>query len=61
MSENLGYGLFSLIVGIISLYIGMKLKKPSWAGGVVRKYGLIAIGILGIINGIILLLRYSDK
>jgi hypothetical protein len=55
MSEHLKYGIWFLGMGITSLYIGLKLRKPTWIGGFVRKYTLIIIGFFCIISGLLFL------
>jgi hypothetical protein len=52
MNENIKYGFLFLTVGVASLYFGLSWKKPSYGGGIVHKYGSIALGIIFIIASI---------
>ena len=33
-------------MSIVSLYLGLTWRKPSYGGGVVRKYGALVMGII---------------
>ena len=57
MSEDIKYGLLFLGIGLLNLYIGVAWKKPSYGGGVVRKYGSICLGITLVLYSIFLLVR----
>ena len=55
MSERLNFGLSFLGMGLVSLYWGLKMKKPTWGGGIVRKYTLLILGVFCIISSILFL------
>ena len=44
-------------LSVISLYVGLTGKKPSFGGGVVRKYASIGVGVLFLIYSIYLLIK----
>ena len=54
MNHDIQYGVFSIALGLISLYLGLAWKKPTYGGGIVRKYGSIVLGFFLVIYGIIL-------
>jgi len=55
--KNIKYVLLFAGISIIGLYLGLSWKKPSYGGGVVRKYGAISIGILCGLYSIYLLVK----
>ena len=55
MSEKLKYGLGAIGVGILSLFIGLKGKKPTWVGDKLRTYALIVVGSFLVVAGILFL------
>jgi len=57
MNEDLKYGLLFLGIGVLSLYIGISWKKPSYGGGVGHKYASIGVGVIFLAYSIFLLVR----
>ena len=53
MAKNSEYDFLFILIGAVSLYIGLRGKKPTYGGGIVRKYVLIAIGILFVVYGLL--------
>jgi hypothetical protein len=52
MQKDTGYTILFILVGIVSLILGLTWKKPTYGGGTVRKYGAIILGVTFLLYGI---------
>jgi len=57
MAESSATDILLIPVGAIMLYLGLSWKRPSYAGGNVRKFGLIFVESFFIVYGIISVFR----
>jgi hypothetical protein len=52
MQKDTAYNILFILVGIVSLILGLTWKKPTYGGGTVRKYGAIILGVILLLYGI---------
>jgi len=55
MNANLKNGFFFIAMGLLSLIIGIKWKKPTYTGGAVHKYSSIVFGVFCVLVGVLFL------
>jgi len=52
MQKDTGFNILFILIGMVSLILGLTWKKPTYGGGFVRKYGAIILGIIFLLYGV---------
>jgi putative Mn2+ efflux pump MntP len=53
MTEDNKYSILFILLGIVTLFVGLIGPRPTYGGGWVRKYASIVGGLLSILYGIV--------